>query len=174
MKTHYERERIIWDAALSPTEKLFLLCLNSFVDSKGECFPGKETISQMCGVDVRTVTRIAQRLIEAGVLSKDSRRLGSRQQSNLYRIRFSAIPQSAQKPQIEAVDFQQDIASKTQQDNLSPSINSQQDIRSTSAGHSIHFSRTLCHPIYPLIYPLIYPERKESAPPRLNDRNPNQ
>ena len=89
---HHERERLIWDSTLSGNEKLLTLALNSFVDGNGECFPGQETLAQMCGLKVRSIRNLCKSLESKGVLARTHRygKDGNRT-SDKYRLSFQVL-----------------------------------------------------------------------------------
>ncbi|MEO0988679.1 MAG: helix-turn-helix domain-containing protein [Cyanobacteria bacterium J06639_14] len=89
---HHERERLIWDSTLSGNEKLLTLALNSFVDGNGECFPGQETLAQMCGLKVRSIRNLCKSLELKGVLARTHRygKDGNRT-SDKYRLSFQVL-----------------------------------------------------------------------------------
>lgn len=47
-----EREALIWNAQLSPSEKILLLALNQFLDAQGNCWTGThlDTVKRMTGL----------------------------------------------------------------------------------------------------------------------------
>ena len=91
MLTHFDREQKIYGARLKPYEKLLLLALNSFVDGNGECWPGKERLTDMTGLSKRSLDKHLEGLVRIGVLATTHRRQGQRQLSNLYKINFQAL-----------------------------------------------------------------------------------
>jgi hypothetical protein len=73
---------------------LVLLALAEYANPEGECFPNRKTVAWMAGFsDKGTVTRNINRLIELGLLVKDSRfdaKHEGRQTSNSYRLLIDA------------------------------------------------------------------------------------
>jgi biotin operon repressor len=92
MLNHYDRERLIWQSSYEPFTKMLLLALNSFVDGNGECWPGLETLAEMCGMSRSSVIRKLQALQNEEVLViVDRRDQQGRQTSNLYRVDFEQL-----------------------------------------------------------------------------------
>lgn len=95
MLKHFDREKLVWNSTLKPHERLVLLCLNSFVDANGECFPGIDTIAKQTGHSRSSVIRIIKDLAEKKIITKDVRRRNGKRTSNKYLIDFLVIPQNA-------------------------------------------------------------------------------
>ncbi len=92
MLNHFDRERLIWNCTLKPSEKIVLLALNSFVDAEGKCFPGCDKLAQMTGYDRSTLFRILKNLYKSKLVTKHERRTQKGSwSSNLYRIDFTML-----------------------------------------------------------------------------------
>ena len=104
MLNHYERERLIWRSALPASEKLLALALNSFVDGSGECFPGQERLSEMCGATPRTIRNLCKSLETKGVIVRVHRyKNDGTRNSDRYKLIFSALPENVAASQPENV-----------------------------------------------------------------------
>lgn len=104
--SHFDREGIIWRCNAPPSQKLLMLALNSFVDGEGKCYPGVERLAKMMGASAATVKRAINELEAAGVVKRESRRLGCRQASNLYTVNFEKISSSFCTPEASAGQFE--------------------------------------------------------------------
>lgn len=93
MRAHYERERLIWESGVSPTEKLVLLAFNSFADGNGSnCYPSYQTIAQKTGYNRRTIIRVTGDLSDRQILEIAPRTNNDgHRSSNLYRINFDRL-----------------------------------------------------------------------------------
>jgi hypothetical protein len=89
MLRHFDRERLIWDSAICPTQKLVLLAINQFLGANDCCWPAIGTIAKMTGYNDRTVTAHINQLVAKGLVIKIPRRneLGM-QISNNYRLNW--------------------------------------------------------------------------------------
>jgi GntR family transcriptional regulator len=90
---HWERQGLIWNAQLSPTQKFVLFAYESFASADShECFPSYGTIAEKTGYQKRTVIDAVGELVSLGILSKESRfRPNGSQTSNNYRIIYRAL-----------------------------------------------------------------------------------
>lgn len=97
---HYERDRILWQSHLPGTSKLILLAMNSFMANSDECWPGYDTLAEMCGLTRRTSIKLVEELEEVNAIQVSrttKRKPGSNKQpSNRYKIRFDNIPNISQ------------------------------------------------------------------------------
>jgi hypothetical protein len=89
MLRHFDRERLIWDAAICPTQKLVLLAINQFLGANDCCWPAIGTIAKMTGYNERTVTAHINQLVAKGMVIKIPRRNEMGMQiSNNYRLNW--------------------------------------------------------------------------------------
>jgi hypothetical protein len=97
---HYERDRILWQSQLPGTSKLMLLAMNSFMANSDECWPGYDTLAEMCGLTRRTSIKLVEELEELKAIhvSRTTKRKpgSNKQPSNRYKIRFDNIPKISQ------------------------------------------------------------------------------
>jgi hypothetical protein len=91
MYSHFDREKLIWEAKLPTIEKFVLLALNSFVDAEGECFPGQERLAEMIGCNKRTIVSAIASLVSKEIIEKSIRLSKAGRTSNRYRVQFDIL-----------------------------------------------------------------------------------
>ena len=89
----WERQGLIWNARLSPTQKFVLFAYESFASSDShECFPSYGTIAERTGYEKRSVITAVRELTSMGILTKELRyRPNGSQTSNNYKIVYSSL-----------------------------------------------------------------------------------
>ena len=97
-RQHYKREELIWGSCLTTNEVMLLLSLNSFISGDGGCFPGQQTLAQMCKFSDRTVRNISNKLCDRGVLKREHRYKEGRRTSDIYRVDFDFLEERLGKP----------------------------------------------------------------------------
>jgi pyocin large subunit-like protein len=70
----------------SSSQKLILICLAACATEKGECWPSQKTISKITLLDLKTVGKCLQELVELGLLENTGKRAGSNNRSKVYRL----------------------------------------------------------------------------------------
>lgn len=69
MEKSWQIAQRIWEAELTPTQKLVALCILSHRRSEtGHCFPSRARIAKMCGLSLLSVKRSLKVLREAGIV----------------------------------------------------------------------------------------------------------
>lgn len=69
MEKSWQIAERIWEADLTPTEKLVALAILKYRNSQtGKCFPSRERIAETCTLSVRVVQRAVARLKEIGLV----------------------------------------------------------------------------------------------------------
>ena len=82
----------VWNAKLTPTEKLVLLAITDFVnDEKGYAWPSQETLAAKTGLSRQTVNKVIKRLVRRNILISMRRSEKGKSTSNLYRINHVAL-----------------------------------------------------------------------------------
>jgi len=99
---------------LSPTEKCVLMGLADFHTENGGCFPSLKRVAELVNVSIDTVHRTIDKLIEKGLVRKQSRQKeNGGNNSNLYDLLFTDIkvpyPQNADTPTRKMRHEQQDL-----------------------------------------------------------------
>lgn len=102
MLKHFDRERLIWSAALPSNEKLILLALNTFVDGNGECWPGQALLASMTGLTDRTVRNLCKSLESRRIIQRSKRRKDGHQTSDIYFVHFTVLSEYLQPENISA------------------------------------------------------------------------
>ena len=74
----------------SPTKKLILLKLADNASDQGECFPSYDYIARQCEISRRAVIININNLIKDGLLSKECRKNGDKNSSNIYKLTLSS------------------------------------------------------------------------------------
>ena len=62
----------------------FWLC--SYSDNNGQCYPSRSKLSKDAGCSIRTVDTSISKLVEIGMLKKETRKAGKENLSNIYQI----------------------------------------------------------------------------------------
>ena len=82
---------------LTGTECSVLVCITSFRDGTGLCWPDREKIAELCRVTPRTVDRAKQKLRELGLLSWQR---GGTGRANEYQVDFGPVKGSRRKHRV--------------------------------------------------------------------------
>lgn len=89
----------VWDglaqAGVKGTQLLVMLRLADFSSDEGTCYPGIETISRQIGAGRSTVITAITQLQKDGWLSREERRKGNRNKTNLYYLNVKKLREAA-------------------------------------------------------------------------------
>ena len=84
---YWDRVRAIMASDRAPTERLILIAIADHIGSGGRCWPSTSRLASMSGLTRSSVSRIINRLLEAGVMIAD-RRPG---RSTMYEIQWEQL-----------------------------------------------------------------------------------
>jgi len=84
---YWDRVRAIMASDRAPTERLILIAIADHIGSGGRCWPSTSRLASMSGLTRSSVSRIINRLLEAGVMIAD-RRPG---RSTMYEIQWDQL-----------------------------------------------------------------------------------
>jgi len=89
----------VWDglaqAGVKGTQLLVMLRLADFSSDEGTCYPGIETIARQIGAGRSTVITAITQLQKDGWLSREERRKGNRNKTNLYYLNVQKLREAA-------------------------------------------------------------------------------
>ena len=89
----------VWDglaqAGVKGTQLLVMLRLADFSSDEGTCYPGIETIARQIGAGRSTVITAITQLQKDGWLSREERRKGNRNKTNLYYLNVKKLREAA-------------------------------------------------------------------------------
>jgi hypothetical protein len=71
---------------LQPSDQAVFMWICSYVNDEGWCFPSRSRLAKDCGVSVKTVDRAMERIIEKGLMTKQIRKKGEKNLSNIYQV----------------------------------------------------------------------------------------
>lgn len=95
----------VWDGCASTGMKIskvaIMARLADFSSDEGICWPSVETIARQIGAGVSTVRTALSELEKEGWISKQQRRNGNRNASNIYQLNVEKLRASAQPPESE-------------------------------------------------------------------------
>lgn len=95
----------VWDGCASTGMKIskvaIMARLADFSSDEGICWPSVETIARQIGAGVSTVRTALGELEKEGWISKQQRRNGNRNASNIYQLNVEKLRASAQPPESE-------------------------------------------------------------------------
>jgi hypothetical protein len=104
LRPYYERESLIWEADISATQTLVLLCINSFAGADGKCFPSYRTIAHKCKISRTAAINAVKDLEKKGILKKNARwkesqgDKGLEQSSNSFEVEFDGLSSQRSLP----------------------------------------------------------------------------
>lgn len=82
----------IFDCDLSVQAKLVYVFLRRCANADGECYPGYQYICKKCHISKKTAIKAVKDLIKMNLISKESRKIGKKTSSNLYKINLDWEP----------------------------------------------------------------------------------
>lgn len=71
---------------LSPNLQIIFFWVCSFADENGVCWPSRSTIAKNSGIGKQTVDKHIKNLVELGFLTKEKRKDGAKNMTNVYQI----------------------------------------------------------------------------------------
>jgi len=71
---------------LQPSDQAVFMWICSYVNDEGWCFPSRSRLAKDCGMSIKTVDRAMERIIEKGLMTKQIRKKGEKNLSNIYQV----------------------------------------------------------------------------------------